>query len=1088
MGRAREIDLLERGLSAACAGRGGLIVVTGEPGIGKTRLATELEERAVESGAFAVWGRCWEAGGAPAFWPWTQIVRACCRLAPEIAAQSRLQEKLDVLLAERADETSQPVESEQSRFALFDACSRFLQLVAQTQPLVLLFDDVHSADAPSLQLLRFLARNLGSAAILALVTCRDAEMQRHTDRAAILQGLLRDGRRIALRGLERDAVAARCATIAERNVPSSVVAAVHEVTEGNPFFVDEIMRLLVADGTIARPSLIQRPALRVPAQVRDVIRQRLGTLDAEAQRILSVAAVAGRDFDERVLEQVVGEGSLVFRVLRHATVSEIINEVAGTPGRYRFAHMLITDTLSHDLAPEARRHLHSAIGTALEQLYAANPEPHLAELAHHFCRAERSEIGKAFDYAARAAERAAKMLAFEEAARWYEQALETVDDAGGSSRQRCDLQIRAAEAHRYAGSHTPAIAGCKRAAAWARELGDAQLLSRAAVALGHAMAETGVVNATLVALLEEALATLPPGDSPLRVAVLARLAVALYFSPSRERRIQVSLEALEIARRLGDTTALAQALATRHFSLWEPRHTSERLVLANDLLHLGERIHDHDVVMDGLSWRIADNLEIGDLVSATSDVEAFVRLATEHRRIRDRWHGALLHAALALFHGHIDKAEELSRQALALGQHGEAENAAPFFGVQSFLQHHARGNLEQLESVVEDFAERYPTLPIWRCGLAFLWCESGRHSAAAAELERLARQAFRDLPRDLNWLPSLCFLSEVCATLADRDRAAELQELLMPFVSNNVVVATGAGLCGSVAYFVARLAATRGLWEQATELFSQALAANTSMGASPWVAQTKYAWAEMVLRSGSSDMATMTLALTLVDEARSSASTLGMQRLERLARDLQAELSQRASALPNDRSAETRPAAPQPLVVIEAEGDYWTLRAGETALRLKDSKGLRYLARLLQQPGTSFYAAHLQGTGRSRRNPGSIFDPTAKNVYQERLRELHADVDEAQRLNDPGRAARAQSEIDALAREVAEAAGIGARQKKIGSEAERARINVTRAIAAAMRRIRTHDQNLGRYLAITVSTGNFCVYRPEAFRLAPQQR
>jgi predicted ATPase len=405
VGRLREIELLEHGLAAACAGRGSLFVVTGEPGIGKTRLAAELDERASNRGALAIWGRCWEAGGAPAFWPWTQIMRTCCRLTAEIAIQSELQDQLDLLLAERPTDgfTSLSSESEQSRFRLFDACSRFLQFVAQVKPLVLLLDDIHTADAPSLQLLRFLARDLDASAILLVATCRDPEMHRQPDRAGVFQALVRDGRRVSLRGLERDEVASLCTNVAERNIPSSVIVAVHEVTEGNPFFVDEIMRLLVADGTIARPSSLQRPALRVPAQVRDVIRQRLAWLDEETRRCLAVAAVVGRDFDERIVERVMAEhkSPIVFRMLRDAMASEIVNEVAGSLGRYRFAHMLITDTLYHDLPPETRRAWHSAIGNALQQIYGANPGPHWAELAHHFCRADQSEAGRALDYSVR---------------------------------------------------------------------------------------------------------------------------------------------------------------------------------------------------------------------------------------------------------------------------------------------------------------------------------------------------------------------------------------------------------------------------------------------------------------------------------------------------------------------------------------------------------------------------------------------------------------------------------------------------------------------------------------------------------------
>ncbi|HVM95913.1 MAG TPA: ATP-binding protein, partial [Candidatus Acidoferrales bacterium] len=236
VGRAREIELLDHALVAARRGRGSLFVVTGEPGIGKTRLATEFEERCDERGALAIWGRCWEAGGAPAFWPWTQIMRACFRLAPQVTGPFGLKDQLEVLLAEgpHHDTSSAPVDSEPSRFRLFDAAGRFLQAVARMQPLVLLLDDIHTADVPSLQLLSFLARDLNASAILIIATCREAEMQRQPDRTGFFQALARDGRRVALRGLERDEVASLCVNVAERNIPSAVIAAVHEITEGNP--------------------------------------------------------------------------------------------------------------------------------------------------------------------------------------------------------------------------------------------------------------------------------------------------------------------------------------------------------------------------------------------------------------------------------------------------------------------------------------------------------------------------------------------------------------------------------------------------------------------------------------------------------------------------------------------------------------------------------------------------------------------------------------------------------------------------------------------------------------------------------------
>ncbi|HEV2775339.1 MAG TPA: AAA family ATPase, partial [Solirubrobacteraceae bacterium] len=421
VGRDRELTELRQGLEGALAGRGRLFMVAGDPGVGKTALADAIGAEAVAAGATVLWGRAWDGGGAPSYWPWLRILRrlsterdigeALAALGPE--ATARLTRLIPALarapehLAD-ADEptTADRGESDAARFQLFDAITSLLRAAAGQAPLVLILDDLHGADHPSLLLLGFLAVHVRDSAILVVGTYREAEARLDPQLAATLGDIIRHGQRLPLRGLREADVAAVVERVAGRRPPDRVMRAIHQATEGNPFFVDEVVRLLSAEGRLDDADHVT--VVRIPDGVRETIRHRLEPLPQRTRELLCTAAVIGREFRLDTLQRVSGcDPRELDAALGAAVSSGLLVEQTSGLGAYSFSHGLIRETLYDDLGPQRRGMLHREVGLALEDLYAADPEPHVAELAHHFfVAATTGELEKAIEYSVRAGERA----------------------------------------------------------------------------------------------------------------------------------------------------------------------------------------------------------------------------------------------------------------------------------------------------------------------------------------------------------------------------------------------------------------------------------------------------------------------------------------------------------------------------------------------------------------------------------------------------------------------------------------------------------------------------------------------------------
>ncbi len=1062
VGRQRELAALELGLEAAASGRGSVFLIVGEGGIGKTRLAEELCSRAQRLGAKVAWGRAWEEGGAPAYWPWVQVMRS---LGPE---------RRSALEAPDASLPAEP-DSERERFVLFDSVTSFLKGEAQRQPLVLVLDDLHAATSPSLLLLQFLSRELRDARMLVIGTYRENEAATIPSVARALGQIGRRAERVELAGLVEAEVALLIEKVSRRRPDPSLVAAVHTATDGNPFLVDATLRELGPDDE-----------LRLPREIQETVRQRLEPLAQPTRRMLGVAAVIGREFDLGLLEAACRGPEELPELLREARRAGVIREVPASAGHYAFAHGLIRATLYRDLPPDSLRSLHRRVGETLEGLYAGDPDAHVAELAHHFVQAaggepEKSDfVRRAVEYARRAGDRAQALLAYEEAVTHYEHARRLVEQTAPLDEAlRGALLLSLGSALRKAGDATKSREIFLLAARSAREASTPELLARAALGFGASgdsggYESVGHVDPEQVSLLEEALAS-QAHDPPLRARLLGRLAMALYWSRARERRESLCGEAMELAERSGDPAILAATLASRCFATWRPDNLEERLETATRLLRVAEQARHRERSMQAHVFRSMCLLEGGDMLAVDREIEACTRLSEELRQPRQRGYALMLCAMRALLAGRSEEGERLAREGLALSERGLKGPFATLFSSQIFHAWNESGRLEALETAIAVTREQLGSVPASRCALAYYYSELGRLELARSEFEPLAAQGFADLPRDLYWLVGMGALARTCTALGDAARAERLYALLLPYAGRHVVNGPPpAQYLGPVAALLGCLATTAGRFADASLHLEAALASTARMGARPYHARTLRDLARMLLaRGGPGDAAR---AIERAEEALGTARELGMKAVE-------AELV----ALREKAQQMTAAAAPTAARFCR-EGDFWGIGYHGTAFRLRESKGLAYLAQLLGDPGREFHVLDLldPSSERQRETPGlASLDARAKSEYRRRLDELRGELAEAERNNDLARATRLREEVGVLTDELARSLGLGGRNRRAPDASERARQTVSKAIKAAIERIARNDASLGHHLRSCVQTGLFCSYAPDPLAPVP---
>lgn len=1102
VGRDAALTRLRAAVDAARAGRGGLVLVAGEPGIGKTALVARAVGPAPDGPDVPVlWATCWDGAGAPAYWPWVQVIRGhaqtCDRPALQVqlgagaAEVARLADEVAELTGERpAAVGSDP---DRSRFRLFDAVSSFLVRAAADRPLCVVLDDLQWADVPSLRLLGFLAARLPASSLLVIGCYRDIEIGPGHPLRALLGEAGRGGELVELAGLDLSEVTRLITDVSGVNPGPGLAEQVYARTAGNPFFVREVTRLLAS-----RDGLNQAGGGRagIPDGVREVVEQRLARLPQAVTTLLSVAAVAGQQVSAAVLARAAQlTTATVLELTDKAVQARVLAAPAAGLGPFRFGHDLFREILYHGLPPSARASLHLRVGVALEELRGTGADIGAAELAHHFLHAATGADGGAdrgsdvavagtaagdsgvldagvadvaVGYCIAAAEQAAGRLAYEDAAGHYQRALDRLGMTGllrpGT---RLELLLGLGSARRAAGDTLGAREDFRLAADVARRSRHGPGLARAVLGTVGLGLESGTSPEQPVALLEEALTALDSGEEDLRAQVMAGLARVVYhsFAGAGTRVDKLSGAALDLARRGGTGATLAVCLLARHDALWYPGTAPERRALATEMGQVARRAADPERAAEASLLRATAALELGER-QFFEDLQEFTGLATALRQPRWTYLALTRRATLATLTGHLDDAGQLIAQAGVLGEEIGEPDRVNVATRQLWELRSAQGRRPEMEATLRAFPGQQ--IREWLSGqLALALLARGERDGALEVLAPVLAQP-PEFTRDIlfRWFE----LGEAAAALGLPELCARCYDALLPHAGTAVVTAAAVAFSGAVDHHLGVLAAALGRADAAIGHFERAAEMHERLGARPWLARTRAEWAAALrARARTADL---DRAAGLLAAARDAAAAMGMPQVVARADELTAA----------------------PAGGFRRDGEVWTLSYGGTEVRLKDAKGLADIAVLLGAQGREVPATTLlraPGAGGlppagARFGADPMLDTAARERYRARLADLDETLEEADRSNDPERGAAAQSERDFLIRELTAAVGLGGRARGLGDDAERARKAVTARIRDSLARIAAAHPALGQHLRESITTGLFCRYapaRPTSWRL-----
>jgi DNA-binding CsgD family transcriptional regulator/tetratricopeptide (TPR) repeat protein len=896
VGRAAELEVL-RSLIPKAEGEGRRVVlVGGEPGSGKSRLAREFATEAAGDGALVLYGACDAVVRTP-YGPFVEALEHLARiLDPDELSDAlgttggeltRLLPELSVRVADLPPPVKADPDTERHR--LHTAVNDLLTSVGRHWPVLLVLEDGHWADAPTLLLLRHLARAGGSARVLLLCTFRDTQAEVPDMLSEILADLRRsdDVVRLRLSGFSGDEVTEFVRRAAGGDLgtgPPELARVIGNLTEGNAFLVCELWRALVetqsvefADAAIR----LTRPVdeLGTPDSVREVVSQRLTRLAPGTIDLLELAATAGTEFELAMVRQAAGLGEPeLIAALDEAVRSGIVEELPSRTLAYRFTHELVRRALYDRPSGLRRAELHLGIGEALENAEGRSGRA-LADLAHHFAAAAPFGGGtRGVEYNVRAGRAAGAALAFDEAAARLQTALELGIE---SPPERAEVFLELGTASHRAGKALDALEAFRAAADISRELENGDLLARAATGYEEACWRPGIVDQDAVELLEEAAAALGDDSSKLRVGLLGGLARALDFRGDHERGAIVRKSAVAMARQLQDRTGLATVLMRSYWS----RGTSslEEIVdMLTEATDLGEQLGNTEIRAEAMAWRVPAFVALGDIDAARGEVDVLLETAEQTAQ------PFMLHvaehygSAIALCDGRLQDAEAMALRSQEWSGLLTGRDASGVHGIQMFSVRREQGRLPELAPVIRILAANPKREGPWLPGLASVLVELGMEAEARRELSRVALEGL-DGFRESLWLASLTYLTDASAALGDEATAALVYPELEPLAGANVMIGHLVSCYGAADRYLGMLATTLGEWERAERHFENALELNRRMGARTWLAHTAYEYARLVVARGTGESDQVG---ALLGEAATHAEQIGMPALLGRIRDL----------------------------------------------------------------------------------------------------------------------------------------------------------------------------------------------------------
>ncbi|MFT3841536.1 MAG: AAA family ATPase [Myxococcaceae bacterium] len=1076
-GRDRELAEARAALERALSGRASVLLLAGEPGIGKTRLSEAIANEAAVRGAGVHVGRGWEGGGAPAYWPWIEALgslleglddaRLAALLGEDAPELVRLLPRLRLRMT-HLEAASLP-EASEGRFRLAQAIGATLRRAAAVQPRLIVLDDLHTFDASTLDCLVTIARSVKSAPLLLLGTFREAEARLSPMLTEKLGVLSREASTLHLVALESSAAVELARAGGLDGQQAGAVAA---ASGGNPLFLTEMSRLVASRGALGE----------LPLGVKESIRQRVALLPQEASVVFEAAACAGRELDVALIAQALEQPQArVQQVLERALEAGMASRREG--GALAFSHDLVREVIYRGLAPERRSQLHHRLAVGLRELGRTGAETASA-IARHLL--EAAELGRteAIAAAVGAARRALELLAYEDALSLLDRAQAVAVDGAVERRVLGQLWCARGQALQTAGRLAEAKQACGKAAELALELDDVELLAEAALVWG-AEIQPGVVDADLVRWLTTANAKLGDDRKALKARVLARLAGAMQPSPQPEEPLAMADQAIALARETADDRTLLEVLHGALAAMMDYRSPAERLPLNLEQEALARRFHDRPRELRALMRLVFDYQGEGDARLAEARAIAFDDLAAQLKPARFRWLLPGWRAMRALYEGRFADAERHLEESHAVadpGMLGPVRRWCQRSALLRIAERHSEG--VTIHDEVGNLFTGEGELGGW-IGLlssASICWRSGQLDRARALLDQALRAlaVFAHDDRDPTLHadgPTLAWGGEAFCLLPPKDLERAYQSVLRYQGLQTSTGGIGMTWDGPVDRMLGVFAGALGRIDTAISHYQAAIDDLVRRGGEGPLARTWLEAAELLVkRNGPGDAAT---AAGYVAEAEHLAQRLGQHALLAL---FKTRLPANAPAAPKTVPPSARRADP---FSLRLEGEYWEIRGEASSFRLKDSRGLQLLARLVERPDQDVHCLELASDAPGadpseagdRGDAGEWLDDSARRQYQRRVEDLRETLAEAESFGDRARAQKARAELEFIASELSRGLGLGGKSRKAASATERARVAVQRRLKDAVTRISEHDEALGRHLEWAVKTGTYCCYR-----------
>ncbi|MDN4501320.1 AAA family ATPase [Alteromonadaceae bacterium BrNp21-10] len=857
-GRALELQKITPLLAQLSEFNGHVALLAGSAGIGKSRLLEEIAVIAHGKQIQVMWGRCREDTGAPAYWPWKQLLCANFRDQQFVTANEHpeLAHLIPQLFQPQAVASLENIESEgsgseQTRFKLFHGICSLLSCAAASQPMLIILDDLHRADLLSLQLLELLATELEGQGIMIIGSYRDSDVSddhRFSKTISELSRLYRYSH-LHLSNLDVDAVTAFIQTEIT-DVTANTLSRIVQRTDGHPLYLMETIRHLQQGGD----------AEALPQNLKAIINQRLMSLCDETLKALRAAAVIGRSFDILTLHNMLGIGvEVVLQRLESALVSGQLNEL-NEPGQFQFSHALIRDTLYDALTSAERLHLHCNLAEYLE-----HSSSDLVQIAFHYHQA--SPLGmadKAVEYAYKAGVEANKMMAYEIAVRYFQQALRL---APLSDKPKLTLTLAMAQLR--SGESVLAIVTFEKACELAEQSCENLIFAEAAMGMEDASWRPGLANATVLSFLQRALEYPQINGSKLEVRLLCALIRGHMMCGDRSVKTKkLQQKARQLAEIIGDDelmarVLLAEILATQLDPLI-PSLYELRIGKGEEAVELAMRSGNVMFSVEIYSWLIQDLFVVGNIDRMLQHIDRQLQLGERIKQPYFNYYFLLWHSLLNFAQGNFSAAQQFADKALDHCRWLPGQDGDGIYGIQTFSIKRELGQLQGFAPIVEQFVKSTSKQAMWKPGLALIYADIGEVHKAQTLLDELLREEQINIPNDAMWLTSVAYLSEVCATLGATQYAQRLYDLLLPHQDFNLLIGSNISTLGAVSRILGMLATALQQWSIAEAHFEHAIASNDKQSFAVFSAHSRYAYACMLHTRNIDD--DVNHAQTLVDE------------------------------------------------------------------------------------------------------------------------------------------------------------------------------------------------------------------------------